>query len=393
MTLNAVIPLALYVHLPWCVRKCPYCDFNSHAVKTSIPEEDYIDALIRDLEAELPLVWGRSLESIFIGGGTPSLFSADAINRLLSELRARLNMRPNLEITLEANPGTVEQDHFIGYRQAGINRISLGVQSFSETSLKALGRIHGADESRQAFATARQAGFENINIDLMFGLPAQSREAALEDLQIALSLGSEHLSWYELTLEPNTLFARFPPTDLPDDEELWEMQAAGQQLLAAQGFEQYEVSAYSRAKQQCRHNLNYWEFGDYIGIGSGAHGKISSPATDTVIRRVKPRQPEAYLRAFSGKTSDQEAAEIVSQRTLNHADLSFEFMLNALRLQKPVPKSLFSERTGLPIKVIAKEINQAIERDLLEETPTHWNATPLGRRFLNDLTGLFLKDH
>ena len=283
------IPLSLYIHIPWCVKKCPYCDFNSHEARNEIPEEKYLKALTQDLESELPNIWGRSIESVFIGGGTPSLFSAKGIDQLLANLRERLPIRSNTEITLEANPGTFEQERFSAYREAGINRLSIGVQSFNENHLKRLGRIHGATEAIKAAEIARKAGFVNFNLDLMFGLPEQSVDQALEDLKIAIEAGPTHISWYQLTIEENTLFHHAPPI-LPDDELMWEMQQKGQALLESSGYMQYEVSAYSQINKQCQHNINYWEFGDYLGIGAGAHGKLSMPDGE-ISRHTKYRHP------------------------------------------------------------------------------------------------------
>jgi putative oxygen-independent coproporphyrinogen III oxidase len=374
-------PLALYVHVPWCLRKCPYCDFNSHEQRGGLPERDYVDALLRDLEMQLPRVWGRRLESIFIGGGTPSLFSPEAIDELLSGLRARLPWRPDLEITLEANPGTAERGHFRGYREAGINRLSLGVQSFDAGLLLRLGRIHDGAEARAAIEQAQRAGFERINLDLMFGLPGQSVQQGLDDLCTAIDFGPGHISWYQLTLEPNTLFAARPPK-LPPEERIDEIFERGQALLRSAGYTRYEVSAYALAGNECRHNRNYWEFGDYLGIGAGAHGKLTDPSSGSVARLVKPRQPEAYM-------VDPQALSVAP---IQPRSLPFEFMLNALRLTGGVSAPLFPERTGLPAESIAPLLRQARERGLLDHDPDTLRPTERGLRFLNDLLEIFLED-
>ncbi|AHE97164.1 radical SAM family heme chaperone HemW [Thioalkalivibrio paradoxus] len=375
-------PLALYVHLPWCLRKCPYCDFNSHEVRGALPEEAYVDALLKDLESQLPAIWGRRLESIFIGGGTPSLFSPQAIESLLAGLRARLPWRPDLEITLEANPGTAERGYFAGYRDAGVNRLSLGIQSFDPAALERIGRIHDDVDAHAAIAQARAAGFERLNLDLMFGLPGQSLEQGLTDLQTAVAVDPGHISWYQLTLEPNTLFAHRPPP-LPADETIDELFARGHSLLQAAGYTRYEVSAHATAGNECRHNLNYWEFGDYLGIGAGAHGKLTDAADGTIRRLTKPRQPEAYLRDPAAITATPVARE----------SLPFEFMLNALRLTGGVPAAMFRERTGLPPERLAARLEQARARGLLSRDPDQLRATPLGLQFLNDLLQIFLSDH
>lgn len=381
------IPLSLYVHIPWCLKKCPYCDFNSHAQRSqdTLPEQRYIDALFADLENELPRIWGRRLHSVFIGGGTPSLFSAEGIDQLLKGLRARLALRPDTEITLEANPGTFEQNKFAAFRQAGINRLSIGIQSFDNTLLRALGRVHDGDEAAGAVQIAVNAGFENINLDLMFGLPGQTPEQALQDLRTAIALAPTHLSYYQLTLEPNTLFHSAPPV-LPDDEILWAMQNAGQTLLAQNGYQQYEVSAYAREQQHCQHNLNYWEFGDYLGIGAGAHGKLTHPAQAQIERRWKQRQPEAYMNACA----QQQAA--AGEHRLGEAETVFEFMLNALRLNAGFTTELFTQRTGLPLHSAEPTLTHAEQRGLIERTATHIRASELGRRFLDEITEMFLPE-
>ena len=379
-----MIPLALYVHIPWCIRKCPYCDFNSHTA-AELPEQAYIQALLTDLASELPYIWGRKLESIFIGGGTPSLFSAAGIDELLCGIRALLPFRPNIEITLEANPGTFEQAKFKGFREAGINRLSMGLQSFNPQHLQALGRVHNQAEALMAADIARHAGFTNFNLDLMFGLPQQTLPQALADLQQAIQLRPTHLSWYQLTLEPNTLFYKQPPV-LPDEDLLVDMQLAGQALLAQHGYQQYEVSAYSQVQYQCVHNRNYWEFGDYIGIGAGAHGKYTNPADQSLHRYQKPRQPADYMqRVQQGQARSQTTTLVV-------ADIIFEFMLNALRLQAGFPLSLFTERTGLAVELLSNGLQQGMQRGLLELDGSWLKPSPLGWQFLNTTIQLFLPD-
>ena len=378
------IPLSLYIHIPWCIRKCPYCDFNSHAA-SGLPEKAYVQALLTNLTSELPHIWGRKLESIFIGGGTPSLFSAESIDELLCGIRALLPFRPNLEVTLEANPGTFEQDKFRGFREAGINRLSVGIQSFNAEHLQALGRVHNRDEALRAADIARTAGFDNFNLDLMFGLPQQTVAQALEDLQQAIALQPTHLSWYQLTLEPNTLFYQQSPP-LPDDDLVAEMQFAGQALLRACDYRQYEVSAYAQPQQQCRHNRNYWEFGDYLAIGAGAHGKITNPADGCVTRYHNYRQPADYLQhAQRGQARSGE-------QILTANDLSFEFMLNALRLREGFALPLFSERTGLSAEHLNTGLNQALQRHLLTLTGGQVRPTEQGWQFLNEVMQLFLED-
>ncbi|MFI0398177.1 MAG: radical SAM family heme chaperone HemW [Thiolinea sp.] len=378
------IPLALYIHLPWCIRKCPYCDFNSHHAPNHLPEKQYVQALLNDLAQELPYIWGRRLESIFIGGGTPSLFSAESMDELISGIRALLPFRPNLEITLEANPGTFEQEKFNGFREAGINRLSVGIQSFNPQHLQALGRVHNQAEALKAAEVARYAGFNNFNLDLMFGLPQQSLEQALADLQQAIDLQPTHLSWYQLTLEPNTLFYKHPPV-LPDDDLLVDMQYAGQALLQQAGYTQYEVSAYAQAGRECRHNLNYWQFGDYLGIGAGAHGKITDPFKQ-VIRHQKYRQPTQYLQQTELGQARSET------QTLTAADLKFEFMLNALRLKSGFDLELFAERTGLSIETLQAPLELAAQKGWLTINQNHIQTTELGWQFLNTVIQLFLED-
>lgn len=377
-------PLALYIHWPWCVRKCPYCDFNSHEWRQTdgLPEQAYVEALITDLEAQLPSIWGRRLDSVFIGGGTPSLLSPEAMDTLLSALRARLPWRPDLEVTLEANPGTVEHGDFAEYRAVGINRLSLGIQSFDTQALQRLGRIHDGATAARAVHAARQAGFTRINLDLMFGLPGQDLAAGLADLQQAIALGTGHISWYQLTLEPNTLFAAHPPV-LPGDDALAKLFARGQAVLRKAGYTRYEVSAYAKAGDMCRHNHNYWMFGDYLGIGAGAHGKLTDLAQQDIVRTSKPRQPETYLRDPTALTRSSVAPR----------ERPFEFMLNALRLMDGVPTSLFSARTGLPLTAIATPLEQARAQGLLRSDPDWLRATRRGQRFLNNLLELFLHDH
>jgi putative oxygen-independent coproporphyrinogen III oxidase len=378
-------PLSLYVHFPWCVRKCPYCDFNSHALRDVLPEHAYIDALLEDLEQELPALWGRTIHTVFLGGGTPSLFSAPAIERLLSRIRARLQLHPDAEITLEANPGTAGQERFAGYRDAGVNRLSLGIQSLSDSHLNALGRIHDAEQSFLAVRAARAAGFDNINLDLMFGLPDQDAAATRADLESALALQPEHLSWYQLTVEPNTRFHADPPV-LPDDDEKWAMQTFGQTVLASHGYNQYEVSAFARAGQRCRHNLNYWRFGDYIGIGAGAHGKITDVATGCMRRRWKIRHPRGYLEAAGAR------AYLDGERALSEPEIVFEYALNRLRLKEPFSLTEFESCCGLKRDWIMPLIQQAhadglmiCDGDLVQHTASGW-------LFLNDLLERFLPE-
>ncbi|HBX56457.1 radical SAM family heme chaperone HemW [Pseudomonas sp. UBA2684] len=373
-------PLALYIHIPWCVKKCPYCDFNSHAAGPTLPEEEYIDALLADLDEELPQVYGRPLTSIFFGGGTPSLFSAKALGRLLAGVERRVPFAADIEITLEANPGTFEQAKFAAYRSLGINRLSIGVQSFQAAKLKALGRIHDGDEAIRAADMARAAGFDNFNLDLMHGLPEQSIDDALDDLRIAIAQAPTHLSWYQLTLEPNTVFWNQPPT-LPEDDILWDIQEAGQALLAAHGYAQYEVSAYAQPGKAARHNLNYWTFGDFLGIGAGAHAKLSRP-DGTISRSWKTRLPKDYLAAGKRFTA--------GERALSQDELPFEFLMNVLRLTDGVASELFTQRTGLPLSLLADARAEALSRGLLHSDPARLAATREGQLFLNDLLQHFL---
>lgn len=373
-------PLSLYIHFPWCVKKCPYCDFNSHTLKTDLPETEYIQTLLADLEQALPQIWGRPIHSIFMGGGTPSLFSPKSIDYLLTQCRALLKISPTTEITLEANPGTVEQAKFEGYRAAGINRISLGVQSFSETKLVQLGRIHNHTESLAAIDAVRAAGFEDFNIDLMYALPEQTVAEALEDLNIAIACAPPHLSWYQLTLEPNTPFHHRPPL-LPDHDLCCDIEDASLARLAEGGYKRYEISAFTRTKP-CYHNMNYWEFGDYLGIGAGAHSKITDFQKGTIFREVRHKHPKDYL--------NLEKNFIAKRHEIPLAELPFEYGLNALRLLTGVSINDFSERTGLPLKHIEDQLKEAERRGWITFAHQTLQTTPLGQRYLNDLTSLFL---
>ena len=384
LSLPALPPLALYVHYPWCVRKCPYCDFNSHEPRggvSAIPEAETVDALIADLESVLPLIWGRRIVSVFFGGGTPSLMSGAALDRLLGAIRARLPLAADCEITLEANPGTVEAARFAAYRAAGVTRLSLGVQSFDDRMLQRLGRIHDGHDARAAVDAALQH-FAQVNLDLMVGLPAQTVAEARADVATAIAHGTTHLSLYQLTLEPNTVFAKYPPT-LPDDDTLAAIQDELEAATAAAGFEHYEVSAFARPGARCRHNVNYWQFGDYLGIGAGAHSKLSFP--HRIVRQARLKQPASYLRAMAERGS-----ALAESHEVRRADLPFEFMLNALRLHDGVPAAWFAERTGLPWSAVAANIDTARARGLLGTDPELIRPTALGRRFLNDLQALFL---
>ncbi len=374
-------PLSIYIHIPWCLQKCPYCDFNSHAISGPIDEAGYVDALLTDLDGELLLAGERQVQSIFIGGGTPSLFSHAAVARLIQGVRERISLANMVEITFEANPGTAESSGFAGLREAGINRLSIGVQSFHANSLRALGRIHGPEEALRAVELAYAGGFERINLDLMFGLPEQTEALALQDVETAIGLGVEHLSYYQLTIEPNTLFAHRPPL-LPEEDRLWRIQEAGQHRLREAGYVQYEVSAFAMAGAKCRHNLNYWRFGDYIGIGAGAHGKLTD-AEGVVQRRWKLRKPEDYLRGAA------EGKPLQGSRQLKPRDLCLEFMMNALRLREGVESALFQASTGLRLESAAVGIEKARNRGLLTEDESRLCATPLGFKFLTDLLSLF----
>jgi len=369
-------PRALYVHLPWCVRKCSYCDFNSHERAGELPEAEYVAALVADLESLLPSIWGRRVVSVFIGGGTPSLFAPESIDALLTAVRARVTLEPGAEVTMEANPGTAEAGRFRGYREAGVNRLSLGIQSFDDAKLAALGRIHSADEARRAIEMA-QAAFDNVNLDLMYGLPGQTRAEALADIAEAARWGTAHVSAYQLTIEPNTVFYSKPPA-LPAHDEAADMQAAAEESLAAAGFEHYETSAFARPGLRCRHNLNYWEFGDYAGLGAGAHGKLSY--ADRVMRHERPKPPRDYL-AQAGTLSETPVAP---------RELPFEFMMNALRLVEGVPAERFEQRTGLAQVAVARKLAAAQAEGLLEADPARIRPTPRGRLFLNELLQRFL---
>jgi oxygen-independent coproporphyrinogen-3 oxidase len=388
-------PLSLYIHIPWCVKKCPYCDFNSHEPRTPsplqgegggegkifhIPEKEYVAALIRDLEMALPQIWGRKVYTVFFGGGTPSLLSGESIAEILRQVRMLLPLSGTAEITLEANPGTVEADKFAGFREAGVNRLSLGIQSFNDAHLKALGRIHSADEARRAIEIA-QRNFDNINLDLMYALPQQTLEQALSDVQTALSFKPQHLSCYHLTLEPNTLFHHHPPP-LPDDDASSEMQQRIEALLATHGYQHYETSAFAQPKHRAKHNLNYWQFGDYLGVGAGAHSKLSFP--DKIIRQARYKQPQAYMQQVAKSTPIQTENEV------NSKELAFEFMLNALRLNEGFDSALFSERTSLSLVAIQRELAEAEQRGLLFRDHQRIAPTELGERFLNDLLEIFL---
>ena len=380
--LAALPPLSIYLHFPWCIRKCPYCDFNSHEAKSPIPEADYLAALRADMKAALPLVWGRRIHSVFIGGGTPSLLSAAGLDALLADLRARFSLEADAEITLEANPGTFEAEKFAQFRASGINRLSIGVQSFNDAHLQALGRVHDSQQARRAIEIA-QHHFDNFNLDLMFALPNQTLAQSAHDIETALSFAPTHISAYHLTLEPNTVFAKYPPP-LPDDDSAFAMQENIQAQLAAAGFEAYEVSAYAQPQRRSQHNLNYWRFGDYLGLGAGAHSKLSFP--ERVVRQVRYAQPESYMkRALEGSA-------VSEQHEVAPEELGFEFMLNALRLRDGVATALFSERTGLPLTAITEPIQRAVNKGLLTPDPTRLQATELGQRFLNDLQALFLVD-
>ena len=379
-------PLSLYVHLPWCVRKCPYCDFNSHEQRGAPQYDAYVDALIADLDHDLPLVWGRSVQTVFFGGGTPSLFPPDSIDRFLQLASARLRFAPNAEITLETNPGTVEHGPFAGYRQAGVNRLSFGVQSFDDGCLRRLGRIHSSGDAERAVAAAQDAGFDNLNLDLMYALPQQTLAMAEHDVERALALQPAHISHYQLTLEPNTVFAARPPAGIPDIDAAWDMQEACQARLAAAGYGHYEVSAWARPGRQCAHNLNYWQFGDYLGIGAGAHGKLTLGAEQRVLRRWKLKRPADYL-AKAGT-----AAAIGGDDFLDAARLPFDFMLNALRLNAGVPIAMFEARTGLARAAIAERLALAQARGWIEADAERLQPTELGLRFANDAIALFLAE-
>jgi len=373
-------PLSLYIHIPWCVQKCPYCDFNSHALKGEVPHEEYVQHLLNDLDADLPLTSGREVSTIFIGGGTPSLLSSEAMQMLLDGVRARLPLSPTAEITMEANPGTVEADRFSGYQRAGVNRISIGVQSFSAAKLERLGRIHGPDEARRAAKLAENLGLRSFNLDLMHGLPDQSLEEALDDLRQAIALNPPHLSWYQLTIEPNTLFASRPPR-LPDDDDLWDIFEQGHRLLSEAGYQQYETSAYAKPGYRCEHNLNYWRFGDYLGIGCGAHGKLTQP-DGTIVRTTKTRHPRGFM---AGNYLDK-------RHDVADADKPFEFFMNRFRLLEAAPREEFVRYTGLPESSVRAQLDEALASGYLVETELYWQITEKGKLFLNSLLELFLAE-
>jgi putative oxygen-independent coproporphyrinogen III oxidase len=373
-------PLSLYVHIPWCLKKCPYCDFNSHEKRGELPEREYVEALVADIEASLPKVWGRRIHTVFIGGGTPSLFGAQSIDRLLSAVRTLLPVEADAEITMEANPGTFEAARFAGYSAAGVNRLSIGVQSFDDAKLAALGRVHGADEARRALDMALRT-FPTVNVDLMYALPGQSPDQALADVSEAIDSGAPHVSAYHLTLEPDTHFFRFPPS-LPAEDAAADMQESIETLLAQSGFGHYETSAFARPGHRARHNLNYWRFGDYLGIGAGAHGKVSF--RDRILREIRSRKPQGYLRAAL------EGNAIAESREVADAELPFEFMLNALRLVEGFPASLFTQRTGLPLASIEPQLAAAEAQGLLARDHATIRPTARGQRFLNDLLERFL---
>ena len=371
-------PLSLYIHIPWCVQKCPYCDFNSHALKGEVPHLEYVQHLLQDLEQDLPLTAGREVRTIFIGGGTPSLLSSHAMQTLMDGVRARLPLAADAEITMEANPGTVEADRFSGYQAAGINRISIGVQSFSPQKLERLGRIHGPQEAKRAAELAAALGLRSFNLDLMHGLPDQSLEEALDDLRQAIALNPPHLSWYQLTIEPNTLFGSRPP-QLPDDDALWDIYEQGHQLLTAAGYQQYETSAYAKPGYRCEHNLNYWRFGDYLGIGCGAHGKLTQ-ADGRIVRTVKTRHPRGFMK---GNYLDK-------QHEVADEDKPFEFFMNRFRLLEAAPRAEFQRYTGLDEQAIRPQMEQAIAAGYVTESASEWQITEKGKLFLNSLLELFM---
>jgi len=374
-------PLSLYIHIPWCVQKCPYCDFNSHALKNDIPHQAYVDALLADLSNDLADVQGRTLQSIFIGGGTPSLLDPLQMKRLLDGVKSLVKCADDIEVTMEANPGTVESGRFAQFQHAGINRISIGVQSFQPDKLTILGRIHDCDEAINAAKQAAELGLRSYNIDLMHSLPKQNVTDALGDLRQAIELAPPHLSWYQLTIEPNTQFHSKPPT-IPDDDILADIYDAGREALAAAGYVQYEISAFAKPNKQCWHNLNYWRFGDYLGIGCGAHSKITHPTNQTISRASKIKHPKGYL--------DCDNQFVFEQWDAQSEDLALEFFMNRFRLVEPCPRDDFARYTGLDESSISKRIDKAITKGLLEQTDSHWHITPLGQRFLNELLNLFM---
>lgn len=374
-------PLSLYIHIPWCVQKCPYCDFNSHAVKQGIPEQEYLAHLLADLEQDLPYVQGREIHSIFIGGGTPSTFSGEAIQALLDGVRAKVRLAKACEVTMEANPGTVDAARFEAYVHAGVTRFSIGVQSFQDEQLQALGRIHSCNEAKKAATLAKTLPLKSFNLDLMHGLPKQEVSDALADLTQAIALSPPHLSWYQLTIEPNTAFASRPPV-LPEDEALWDIQEQGHELLTQHGYMQYETSAYAKTGFECQHNLNYWRFGDYLGIGCGAHGKITLPEKNDIVRTVKIKHPKGYMDLSKGYL-DSTTSVALEER-------AFEFFMNRFRLLEACPKVDFTQRTGLPLHAVGSALEKATQRGLLTQSEHHWQITPRGVRYLNDVLELFL---
>ncbi|MFT6926622.1 MAG: putative oxygen-independent coproporphyrinogen III oxidase [Psychromonas sp.] len=374
-------PISLYIHIPWCIEKCPYCDFNSHKLRGEIPEQDYLHALLEDLSNDLVYVQGRVLETIFIGGGTPSLLSAFGIGWLLREIEKKIPFKENIEITLEANPGAIENQKIADFKAVGINRFSFGVQSFQQDKLTKLGRIHGVEEAKTAARQAHHVGMKTFNLDLMHGLPNQSLADALSDLQTAIDLNPTHLSWYQLTIEPNTQYFSHPPK-LPEEDLLWDIQERGQQLLAENGYVQYEISAYSKVGFECLHNLNYWKFGDYIGIGCGAHGKLTLPLQNKILRTTKIKHPKGYL--------DPSRAYLDQLNTVEKSELAFEYMINRLRLFEDIPFNEFEDFTGLSLDSIKQPIQTAIAKSLLVAHGSHWQVTPLGHRYLNELLTLFM---
>lgn len=374
-------PLSLYIHIPWCVQKCPYCDFNSHAVKNPIPEAEYIRCLLEDLKQDQQLAQNRSIQSIFFGGGTPSIFSAAGIKKILNGVRSILNLTTDCEITLEANPGTFEIEKFKGFKNAGVNRFSIGVQSLQSQQLNLLGRIHNPDEAKTAAKLAANIGLDSFNLDLMHGLPQQTVSQALADLQQVIELKPQHISWYQLTIEENTLFASKPPK-LPDDDILWTIQSQGQKLLAEHGYHQYEISAYAKPGYESKHNLNYWRFGDYLAIGCGAHGKITLADSQQIIRYEKVKHPKGYL--------DPETDYTYRSSYIEKADLPFEFLMNRFRLREPCAKSDLSAYTGLEVEQLNAKMKQAIKQGLVSDSQTEWTVTPQGHRYLNDLLSIFI---
>lgn len=375
-------PLSLYIHVPWCIRKCPYCDFNSHEAKEFVPERGYIDALIQDLSQELEFVQNRQIASVFIGGGTPSLFSAETITRLLNEIRALIPFQPDAEITLEANPGTLETEKFKAFKEAGVTRLSIGIQSFQDTHLIKLGRIHDRKQAIRAAEFAHTAGFDNFNLDLMFGLPRQSVENAIDDIQTCIDLKPTHISYYQLSLEPNTLFHKYPPK-LPGSETIWDIQQAGQQRLKTSGFQQYEISAFSKTGYSCRHNLNYWQFGDYLGIGAGAHGKITNIQTREIIRYWKIKRPADYMLQAFGEN------RLGGRSTISGTDLSFEFLMNNLRLKQGFNVSAFVCHTGMPISILEPMLSKCVADRLMEWNYNNIRCTDTGWNFLDDVLQCF----